>query len=668
VKELTNYFARPEFLWVLLLALPLAAGLFYWSWRVKQKLIGQFVQARLLPTLTVGLSPARQKLRLALLLAALAGVLAALAGPRWGFSWEEARQRGLDIVVAVDTSRSMLARDAQPNRLEKAKRAAFDLMRLAKEDRLGVVAFAGGAFLQCPLTVDDEAFRQNLDALQVGVIPQGGTALSEAIHAALGAFAPGNNNHKALVLFTDGEDHDEDSQTMGAAQEAADAGLRIFTVGVGTAAGELLQVTDDKGNTSFIKDQDGNVVKSHLNEDLLRRIAGATGGFYLPLVGANPMEILYGQGLAPLPKSEATVKLTRVYRERYHWFLGFAVLCLAAEMLLPEGPRPRRAEPAAASASVRRTAAGIPFSGGRQSAATRPSASAERTAAVILGLLLVPAPAPASGPGAFRDYQSGDYQSAYEEYNRLSGEKTNDYRLHYNAGTSAYKAKDLDAAEQHLGAALNSPEIISDLQAQEHAYYNLGNTLYHLGEPADDPKKKQERWEQSIANYSRALQLDTNDLDAKNNLAFVKKKLEELKQQQQQQQNNQKNDDKNQDQKNQDQKNQQNQQGQDQKNQQDQQQQSSPQDQQDKKDQQNQAQQQKDQQQNPSQQAKSANDGQRGKEPGQDQQTASAAPAQMSLQQAQQLLDAQKDDEKALIFSAENTPAKPAAGKTVKDW
>jgi Ca-activated chloride channel family protein len=318
-------------------------------------------------------------------------------------------------------------------------------------------------------------------------------------------------------------------------------------------------------------------------------------------------------------------------------------------MLLPEGPRPRRVEPTAAA-----------------------STAARRTAAAILLLLLVPAPAGASGPGAFKDYQSGDYQAAYEEYDRLAGEKTNDYRLHYNAGTSAYKAKDLDAAEKHLGAALNSPEIISDLQAQEHAYYNLGNTLYRLGEPATDPQKRQERWEQSIANYSRALslaqQLHTNDLDAKNNLDFVKKKLEELKQQQQQQQKNQKNDDKNQDQKNQDQKNQQNQQGQDQKNQQDQQQQSSPQDQQDKKDQQNQAQQQKDKQQNPSEQAKSANGGQRGNEPGQDQQAVSAAPAQMSLQQAQQLLDAQKDDEKALIFSAENTPAKPANGKKVKDW
>jgi len=647
VKQLTDYFARPEFLWILLLALPLAAGFFYWSWRVKQKLIGRFVQARLLSTLTLNLSPALQQFRLVLLLAALAGVLAALAGPRWGFSWEEARQRGLDIVVAVDTSRSMLARDVPPNRLERAKLAAFDLMRQARQDRLGLVAFAGNAFLQCPLTLDDEAFRQSLDALNVGIIPQGGTALSQAIRTALGAFAQGNNNHKALVLFTDGEDHDEDAETMGAAQAAADAGLRIFTVGVGTAAGELLQVTDDHGNTSFIKDEDGNVVKSHLNEELLRKIATATEGFYLPLRGADPMVILYSQGLAPLPKSEATVKLTRVYRERYHWFLGFAVLCLVAEMLLPDGARLPRAKTTAS-----------------------PARSGLRKAAAIFCLLLIPAPAPASGAGAFDKYQSGDYQAAFEEYNRLAAQKTNDYRLHYNAGTSAYRAKQLEAAEKQLGEALNSPAIVSDWPAQERAYYNLGNTLYHLGEPAADPRKKQERWEQAIANYSRALRLDTNDLDAQNNLAFVKKKLEELKQQQQQQQN-QTNGNKNQDQQNQDQKNQQNQQGQDQQNQQDQQQssaQQNQQNQQDKQDQQNQAQQQQDKdQQNKAGQTNAPQSGQRGKEPPQNQQAASAATAQMTLQQAQQMLDAEKDNEKALIFSPENHPSQPATRK-IKDW
>ncbi len=647
VKEFASHFAKPEFLWILLLALPLAAAAFYWSWRVKQRLIRQFVQARLFSTLTVGLSAARQKLRLALLLAALAGVLAALAGPRWGSTWEEARQRGLDIVVAVDTSRSMLARDVPPNRLEKAKLAAFDLFRLAGDDRLGLVAFAGAAFLQCPLTLDDEAFRQSLQALNVGVIPQGGTALSQAIRTAIGAFAKGNNNHKVLVLFTDGEDHDEDAETMGAAQEAAEAGLRIFTVGVGTAEGELLQVTDEHGNTSFIKDEDGNVVKSHLNEELLRKIATATEGFYLPLRGASPMEILYRQGLAPLPKSEATSRLALVPREQYHWFLGFAVLCLAAEMLLPEGPRPRRAETARAAAKA-----------------------GWQKALVIWCALLVAAPSQASGPGAFHEYQSGDFKAAFEEYNRLAGEKTNDYRLHYNAGTSAYRAKELEAAEQQLGAALNSPEIVSDLAAQEHAYFNLGNTLYHLGEPAADPQKKQERWEQSIANYSRALRLNTNDLDARNNLAYVKKKLEDLQQQQQQQQQqkNQQDDDKNQDQKKQDQQQPQNQKDQDQKNQQDQQQKSARQDQQDKKDQPNQAQPQPNKDQpNKSDQAKAGQDGQRGKEPGQNQQTASALSAPMSLQQARQMLDAQKDDEKVLVFSPENQPAKTVQGK-IKDW
>jgi len=657
-------FAQPQFLWMLLLALPLLAALFFWSWRVKQKLIAQFVPARLLPALTVGVSPARQKFRLVLLAAAVAGVLAALAGPQWGFSWQEATQRGLDIVVVVDTSRSMLAADVVPNRIEKAKLAVFDLMRQAKEDRLGLVPFAGDAFLQCPLTLDDQAFRQSVQALNVGIIPQGGTAISAAIRTAQAAFEKNNNNHKVIVLFTDGEDHDADVQTLAAAKDAAEAGVNIFTVGVGTAEGDLLQVTDDKGNTSFVKDDDGNVVKSRLNESLLRQIATATGGFYLPLIGADPMQVLYQRGLAPLPKSQSTTKLTRVYSERYHWPLSFAVLCLLLELLLPDRSKSSRAEPAAA-----------------------PSSPALPAAAALLCVLLLPRPASASSSGAFDKYQSGDYQAAFDEYSRLAAQKTNDYRLQYDAGTAAYRARQLEAAQKQLGAVLNSPAVISDLNTQEHAYYNLGNTLYHLGEPAPDPKQKQERWEQSIANYSKALQLNTNDLDARNNLEFVKKKLEELKQQQQQQQNDQKNQDQkdqkdqkqqsqsqqNKDQKNQDQKNQQNQQNQqDQKGGQGQQQQSqdqkSAQDKQREAEQKQQQQQQAQQdQQNQSGQPTPSGQDQRDKSADQNQQAADATEAPMTLQEAQQMLDAQKEDEKALIFSAENKPAQSADAK-IKDW
>src|SRR6058998_1526337 len=133
----------------------------------------------------------------------------------------------------------MLATDVAPDRLRRAQLAALDLKRLAKSDRLGLVAFAGSAFLQCPLTLDDEAFRQSVEALDVNIIPQGGTALAEAIYAAKGAFKAGNDNHKVLVLFTDGEDHD--GHALEAAKAAGKDGLRIFTVGVGTASGELLR-------------------------------------------------------------------------------------------------------------------------------------------------------------------------------------------------------------------------------------------------------------------------------------------------------------------------------------------------------------------------------------------------------------------------------------------
>jgi Ca-activated chloride channel family protein len=634
-------FADPRFLWLLLIALPALAGLFYWSWRVKQTLIRLFISSRLLPDLLVGVSPRRQLFRLALLAAALTGVLLALARPQWGFAWEQAKQKGLDIIVAMDTSRSMLAQDAAPNRLEKAKLAVLDLVRQARSDRLGLVAFAGTAFLQTPLTLDDQAFRQGVEALNAGIIAQGGTALSAAIRAALTAFEKGEDNHKVLVLFTDGEDHDAEGDTLAAAKEAAQAGMRIFTVGVGTAAGELLRVRDDQGNYSFVKDEDGNVVKSHLNEKLLRQIATEANGFYLPLQGADPMATLYARGLAPLPKTDATTRLTRVYQERYHWFLAFAVACLLLEFLLPESSRSRRANGTAspARAALQKTAAALCF-------------------------LLAAWTARASPSSAFRDYQSGDYKGAFDEYNRLSQQNTNDYRLHYDAGAAAYGAKQLDKAEKQFNATLASPGVVPDLLTQEHTYYNLGNTLYRLGEPLPEPDKKEERWNQAIDSYTQALRLNTNDADAKNNLAYVKQKLEELKrqEQQQQQQNKQQQNQKN----NQDQQKQQDQQNQQQQNQQQQSAQQNQQNGPDKKQEEKKRQQEqaKKDQEKQQQQAQAAQGEQKEPQPQEGQQVAAG---QMTPEEARELLAEQKDDEKTLIFAPENQPVKTQTGK-IKDW
>jgi Ca-activated chloride channel homolog len=511
-------FEHPQVLWLAVIAIPAMIGFLFWSWRVKQKLALQFVHARLLPSLTVGVSPAREKVRMVLLVSAVAGILCALARPQWGFAWEEAKQQGLDIIVAMDTSRSMLARDVQPNRLEKAKLAVIDLMRLAKSDRMGLVVFAGTAFLQAPLTLDEQAFQQAVDAVSVGIVPVGGTSLSSAIHSTLEAFEKGNDNHKVMVLFTDGEDHDADTDTMAAVKEAADAGMRVFTIGVGTPEGELLRVTDDQGNSSYLKDENGNVVKSRLNQTLLEQIATETHGFYLPLQGANPMETLYARGLAPLPKTDETTRLTRVYRERYHWFLGFAVICLVVEALLPERGRPR----------LHRTNVSTPTL---------------QTAAAVLILFLIPLTGSSSPSSAYRDYQTGNFTNAFEEFSRLVKEKTNDFRLRYDAGAAAYQSKKLEAAQEQFNAALNSPDIIANPQVQQRTYYNLANTLYKMGASLQDPNQKKEVWQVAVTNYGRAISLDTNDIDAKNNLAYVKQQLEELKKQQEQQQKNKDKDD-----------------------------------------------------------------------------------------------------------------------------
>ena len=401
-------FEHPNLLW-LLLVLPAALGLFFWwAERARQKLLTQFIEARLLSQLTVGMSPARRKLRVALLLLAVALLVITLARPQHGFDLEEVEQRGLDIVVAVDTSKSMLTTDIAPNRLERAKLAALELMQRAGTDRMGLVAFAGDAFLECPLTIDNTAFQQSVQALNVNSIPQGGTALAAAIDTALTAFKE-KDHYKVLVLFTDGEDNDNESGALDAAKKAAEAGLKIFTVGIGTAAGDLIRVTDANGNSDYVRDEQGNVVKSHLNEPLLQQIAAAAGGFYLPLRGANTMDTLYERGLEPLPKTSAKEKLVRRYHEQFQWPLAAAMLLLLAQMFLPERKREGRV------AKIEPTHAG-PFPG-QQGKISPPGLTNAMILFVLLGFAGTTTASPET---ALHDYNAGNYTNALKEFKQLA--------------------------------------------------------------------------------------------------------------------------------------------------------------------------------------------------------------------------------------------------------
>ena len=486
-------FEHSNILWLLLVIPPALVLFFWWSERVKQKLLTQFVEPRLLAQLTVGISLVRRKWRYSLAILAVALLIITGARPQYGFDLEEVSQSGLDIVVAVDTSKSMLATDIAPNRLARAKLAALELTQTAKADRLGLVAFAGEAFLECPLTIDDTAFQQSVQALDVNTIPQGGTALAAAIDTTLEAFKE-KGNHRALVLFTDGEDNDEGA--LEAAQRAAKEGLKIFTIGIGSAEGTLVTIAGADGSTDYIRDEKGQVVKTKLNEQLLQQIATTTGGFYLPLRGADTISTLYERGLAPLPKSESKEKTVRRYHEQFQWPLAAAILLLLAEFFLPER-------------SLR--------------TATKSKAAAVATA--LFAILLLPVVTNASPTSALRDYKSGNFTNALDEFTKLSEVQTNDLRLVFNAGDAAYRATNFDLAQNLFQQVTLSP----DLKLQQQAFYNLGNVQFQKAKQAQDLDGLEQGFDAAAKIYERAVMLNTNDADAIFNYRFAQGAAEQVR-------------------------------------------------------------------------------------------------------------------------------------------
>ncbi len=318
-----------------LVAIPLLWAFLVWMQRRRQRMLQAFAEAPLLPRLAPDVAPRRRALRDGLRLGALAACVVALAGPRWGFHWEEVRRHGVDLVVALDTSRSMLAVDVKPNRLERAKLAVLDLLRLLEGDRVALVAFAGTAFLQCPLTLDYDAFAQSLAAVDVGSIPRGGTSVARAIDAGVEAFEGRQGTHGALILSTDGESHEGDlAKALGRAKELD---VRIFTVGVGTVEGELIPLGDAGDGPGFLKDRQGRVVKSRLDATTLERIAEETGGAYVRAGGASlGLDELFREHIAPMERREIESAIERRYEDRFQVPLAVALLLLATEMLVAD--------------------------------------------------------------------------------------------------------------------------------------------------------------------------------------------------------------------------------------------------------------------------------------------------------------------------------------------
>src|SRR5713226_8461820 len=224
-------FGAPEWFWGLL-AIPVLVALYIRAEHRGADRLREFVSPRLLPQLSGTVNRFRRVLRFGLQLLGLVCAIVSLAQPRWGYTFQDVKRKGLDLVIAIDTSRSMLSNDVQPNRLDRVKLATQDLINELQGDRVGLIAFAGRAFLQAPLTIDYEAATESINDLDTKTIPEGGTNISEAITLAANTFGKSATGNRALVIFTDGEELSGDA--VKAAKAASAAGGRFFTVGVGT--------------------------------------------------------------------------------------------------------------------------------------------------------------------------------------------------------------------------------------------------------------------------------------------------------------------------------------------------------------------------------------------------------------------------------------------------
>jgi Ca-activated chloride channel family protein len=325
-------------LWLLWLV-PLVLAFYVYSFRRGGRLLRRFASAELLARLTAGVSRRRQALKAALILAGLAAAVLALAEIKWGFTWEEVKRQGVDVVVALDVSDSMLVEDAEAGgglpRLERAKREITDLVRILEGDRIGLVAFAGTAFVECPLTLDYGAAALFLDAIDTDLIPVKGTAVGEAIRASLRAFEGAAESSRAIILITDGEDHGGDA--LAAAEEAQRQGVRIFTIGIGRDEGSPIPAPGG----GFRRDRRGEIVLSRLDEPTLQKIALATGGRYVRSVtGDVDLEQIYHQGIkATLESRELGSKRRQRWEERFQWIVAVALAALMVEPLIAERRR-----------------------------------------------------------------------------------------------------------------------------------------------------------------------------------------------------------------------------------------------------------------------------------------------------------------------------------------
>jgi Ca-activated chloride channel homolog len=511
--------APEELLWLLLVP-----GLAFLMWNGNRlarqrlhKLLSPDLLSRLVDSPVTWLRLVRQA---GLLLASMCFVLT-LARPQWGVTQETVAFRGRDILIAIDTSRSMLAGDVSPSRLGRAKLVAEDLIAALPEERMGLIAFAGEAEVQAPLTVDHETVIDAINHLDTNSIARGGTDIAAAIRAAELALGQKGKSLRALVLLTDGEELDEDG--VEAARKAAQSGIRIFTIGIGSPNGTQIALP----NGQMLRDPDGEVVTSKLDEDRLKSIAEATGGFYVRLTSTTASQVLT-QGLLHLGDANLTNRSLTKPIERYQWPLAIGLVFLFIAMVTAD--RLRRASATNGLAPVDPKRSGGAISSRRSPTAAGEGASEARSkirqpvAILFLSFALLSV---SRGASALDFYRNGDYEAALDLWQDELKAHPHDPLLNLNAGNAAYRLDKFDDAFDNYSEAMTSPNP----SLRENAYYNGGNALFKAGDNQEDVERQLMNYYDAKYLYEQALDLDPNDAAAKKNLDLLLRRIKEAEEQ-----------------------------------------------------------------------------------------------------------------------------------------
>ncbi|MCM1169528.1 MAG: VWA domain-containing protein [Bacteroides sp.] len=542
---------NPQTLYLLLLIVPFA-GAFYWNMYRKRKRMdaaGQYPDiCRQMPQYSVG----KQHLKFYLCVLAYALIVFCLSNPQLGTSVKKAERKGVDVMVALDISNSMNSNDIQPSRLMRAKQAVIRILDKMESDRIGLVVFAGDAYLQLPLTTDYGAAKLFINNIQTSDLSRQGTAIGAAIDLCAQNFDPRHENvhNKAIIVISDGENHEDDA--VSAAQNAAKNGIVVSTVGMGSPQGAPIPEYKNGQVVAYKKDSDGNVVITRINRAMLEEIAKAGKGFYVEANNiSSGVETVFSK-LAELDKVSFESRNISDYETRYTYFLAMAVLILLLEIFLFEKKNPLL--------NRKRIFGDKTARGGT---AALPAWGCLLFLSLGTGTLNAQTAIPTHQGNKF--YLDGKLHEAEIAYLKALNHDSTYYKAKYNLANAQYGQKNYEQALENYRSVAENPALGKAEKAS--VFHNLGNTFV-----------QQKDYQKAVDSYIQALKQQPGRTDTRYNLAYAQRMLQQQLQQQNQQQNQQDKQDQKQDQNQQQQQQKKNQQQDQQKKQEQQQQQNQAQD------------------------------------------------------------------------------------------